>query len=79
MLRAVMHGYYINTATYNKVKQMANPVKPQNVIKEKLKEKLATQNTIKLKHDMVSYDYHKLALYCIIFEILLIPLFSYMS
>lgn len=49
MLRAVMHGYYISTTTYNKAKQLANPVKPENVVKKKLKETIADQNTMKIK------------------------------
>ena len=49
MLRAVMHGYYISTGTYNKAKQLAKPITPANVVKQKLKDTLAEKNTHKLK------------------------------
>jgi hypothetical protein len=53
MLRASMHGYYINNALYNKAKRLALPVKPINVIKQKLQETIAEENKIKLKHKEV--------------------------
>lgn len=53
MLRASLHGYYINNALYNKAKRLALPVKPQNVIKQKLKETIAEENKIQIKDKQV--------------------------
>jgi len=44
VLRAVMHGYYMNTQLYTKAKLIANPFDMDDFRKRKLKEKIKEQN-----------------------------------
>ncbi|XP_042875131.1 nucleolar protein 10-like [Penaeus japonicus] len=44
MLRAVMHGYYIDSRLYNKAKMIANPFDYDDFMKRKVKQKITEQN-----------------------------------
>lgn len=44
ILRAVMHGYYIDSRLYNKAKMIANPFDYDDFLKRKVKQKITEQN-----------------------------------
>ena len=44
MLRAVMHGYYMDLRLYNKAKLIANPFDYNDFMKRKVKQKISEEN-----------------------------------
>ncbi|MCL4128652.1 UNVERIFIED_CONTAM: hypothetical protein GTU68_052403, partial [Idotea baltica] len=48
VLRAVMHGYYMDVRLYNKAKHAANIVDKDKILKKKVKQKISEQNERKI-------------------------------